>query len=74
MRLALITAASILALTACGEPDQELSKDRYLPDTHASQGPQGPYTAKGWTAGDKRSWENQLRTRGQYQNEYNKVK
>lgn len=74
MRPALITAVSLLALAGCSEPEQELSKERYLPDTHASQGPQGIYTAKGWTPGDKRAWENQLRTRGQHQNEYNKVK
>lgn len=74
MRLILITAASCLALTACSEPSQEVSEGRYLPDTQAYQGPKGPYTAEGWTPGDKLAWERQMRTRGQYQNEYVKAK
>lgn len=74
MRRILIGAASLLALTACGEPDQKLSEGRFLPDTHAYQGPKGPYTAEGWTPGDKLAWEKQLRSRGQYQDEYLKAK
>lgn len=67
-------AASVLLLAACSEPNQEVSKDRHQPDAQAWEGKQSPYTAAGWTPGDRQSWEKQLRNRGQYQNEYNKVK
>jgi major membrane immunogen (membrane-anchored lipoprotein) len=72
MRLVFITASALL-LAACGEPDQASTASRYMPDTHPFEGAKNAYVVKGWTAGDKLSWEKQLRERGQYQNEYVKV-
>ena len=61
------------ALVACSERDQSLATSAKKPDTKPWQAAQTPYTAKGWTAGDKANWETQIRTRGQTQNEYVKV-
>lgn len=69
--LALVTAA--LALAACGEKPQSM-KESAKQDAAAFNGTGMPFAAPGWKAGDKASWEAQLRTRAQNsQNEYNKV-
>jgi hypothetical protein len=70
----LLISASLAVLAGCGEFDQSTAASRNYPnDTPAWQGAKNPYSAQGWTAGDKASWENQLRTRSQAQNEYVKV-
>ena len=72
MMRAVVLVLAVVALTACGEKPQALG--RTLLDTAAFQGTGTPFTASGWKAGDKTSWETQLRTRAQNtQNEYNKV-
>ena len=72
MRL-LIAVAAALALSACGEKPQAM-KDNAKQDTAAFQGTGMPYAAPGWKAGDKASWETQLKTRTQNgQNDYTKV-
>lgn len=73
MRQLFLVSLSAFLLSACSEPDQSLTQDRHMPDQHPSAGAEGPYIAAGWTPGDKQSWANQLRTRGQYQNEYVKA-
>ena len=72
-RLLLIccTASVAAALAACGEREQTASGRKS--DKVAWQGAQNPYVAPGWTAGDRASWEEQLRNRAQAQNEYTKV-
>jgi len=71
IRSAFILAA-VLSLAACGEKPQTSSAAKR--DTPAFQGTSNPYNAPGWTAGDKTSWEQQLKTRIQNsQNEYNRV-
>jgi hypothetical protein len=53
----------LLALTACTEKDQLLGSKH---DGVAYAGTSNGFSAQGWKAGDKNSWEQQLRTRGQY--------
>lgn len=72
MRLILITLSALL-LAGCGETDQSLAADRYQPDTPAYKGVNNAFAEKDWTAGNKASWEKQLRARAQYQNEYLKT-
>ena len=73
MKRALLLVAAALTLAACGEKPQAM-KDNPKQDTPAFQGTGMAFTAPGWKAGDKTSWESQLRTRTQNgQNEYNKV-
>lgn len=71
MRIFLIAAA---ALAGCGEKEQTLNSSSAKPDTKAWQGADSPYIEAGWNRGDKVSWENHIRTRGQHQNEYNRTR
>ena len=66
-------ACGMLALTACGERDQSLANKRGSKDEPAWKGAHNEFVAKGWTTGDKTAWENQIRVRGQSQNEYVKT-
>jgi major membrane immunogen (membrane-anchored lipoprotein) len=63
MNRCLLLCLSVLALTACAEKDQTLGTKK---DGVAYAGTANGFAAQGWTAGDKNSWEQQLRTRGQY--------
>lgn len=70
----LLISLSLAALASCGETDQSTAAGQAnRGDTPPWQGVKNPYMAQGWTAGDKKSWEAQLRTRSQAQNEYVKV-
>ena len=72
MRLVL-SAAAVITLVACGDKPQTAAGVKS--DVPAFQGTSNPYNAPGWKAGDKTSWEQQLKTRLQNgQNEYNRVK
>lgn len=72
-RLALIALSGLL-LAACSETDQALTAgNTNRADAAPWQGAKEPYVAQGWKQGDKASWETQLRTRSQYQNEYVRV-
>jgi hypothetical protein len=63
----------LAALAACTEQPQSIGSNAKV-DTAAFQGAGDPFNAAGWKAGDKTSWEQQLKTRAQMgQNEYNKV-
>lgn len=70
MRRLLLTMPLILLVAACGEPVQTTTERRV--DAKAWQGPDSVYTARGWKAGDRTTWEEQLRQRAQAQNEYTK--
>jgi major membrane immunogen (membrane-anchored lipoprotein) len=61
-RISLIVL-SVAALTACGEKAQTLGTKN---DATAYSGATNSFVAPGWTAGDKTSWEQHLRARGQY--------
>jgi hypothetical protein len=69
----LVPIAAALALAACGEQPQTAQAERgKKPDAKAYEGVStGMYTASGWKAGDKDSWEAQMKARAQRgQNEY----
>ncbi|MFC7409398.1 hypothetical protein [Hydrogenophaga atypica] len=66
-------ATAVLALTACGEQPQAMGgvKSDQAPYTGVGK---SQYAHTGWTAGDKGSWEQQLKARAQYgQNEYTRT-
>jgi hypothetical protein len=60
------------ALSACGERAQTAEGSKR--DAQAWKGVDTPYKAAGWQAGDKTSWEEQLRQRTQVQNEYARIR
>lgn len=74
MRLILPGLLGLLALAGCGEVDQSLSTSSSKADAHAYQGAHNQYVVKGWTPGNKASWEAQMRTRSLTQNESNRIK
>ena len=63
----------VLALSSCAEREQTAQAQPRRPDTVAWQGAENPYSAPGWKAGDRTSWEEQMRNRAQAQNEYRRV-
>jgi len=67
-------AGTLLAagLAACGERVQTATPRKA--DQKAWQGADNPYAVSTWKAGDKTSWDEQMRTRALTQNEYNRVK
>lgn len=73
MRRTLTIMACTALLAACGEKPQTLGSGGKQ-DAAAFQGTGTPFAVPGWKAGDKTSWEQQLKTRAQSgQNDYNKV-
>ena len=72
MTRALLLLAVAAALAGCGEQPQ--IANRTTQDSALYLGTGKPFQATGWKAGDRNSWEQQLKTRTQQgQNEYNKV-
>lgn len=73
MKLIAITCTALACLTlgACSEREQTAGARKS--DTPASATPAGAFTAPGWKAGDKTSWETQLAARARTQNEYNRT-
>ena len=61
-RFALLTLC-LMVLAGCSEKDQTLGTKK---DMAAFGGTQNGFAVSGWQAGDKNSWEQQLRARGQY--------
>jgi major membrane immunogen (membrane-anchored lipoprotein) len=61
-RIALIVLG-VAALSACGENAQMLGTKN---DATAYSGATNSFVEAGWKAGDKTSWEQLLRARGQY--------
>ncbi len=73
VRLAMISAAMVglTALAGCGEKPQGMGGVKS--DTAPYQGTGvAAFTLTGWKAGDKTSWEQQLKTRAQAQNDHAK--
>jgi hypothetical protein len=68
-----VACSSAVILSACGEVDQSKSAGRHLPDVEPWQGAKNAFVVQGWQAGDKSSWEKQIHTRQQNQNEYLKT-
>ena len=72
--LMILLAAGSTALAACGERPQTSTAAHKKSDAPAYEGAPGdPFVAKGWTPGDKASWQNQIHERNQNQNEYNRT-
>ena len=61
-----------LGLSACTEKPQSIGQNS-REDQQAFKGAAGPFMAAGWKPGEKASWEQQLKTRQQGQNEYNRI-
>ena len=74
MKPAALLLACAALLCGCGEPDQtKTSGNTNRSDAVPWQGAHNPHVVKGWTPGNQGSWENQIRARGQLQNEYVKT-
>ncbi len=71
MMRALTLIAGALLLVACTEKPQTAGGVRG--DSAPFQGTGTPYSVQGWKQGDKASWEQQLKTRTQNQNDYTRV-
>jgi len=74
-KIRLATLAALLALGACGEKPQDMSAGDSQQDGAPYQGVgASQYAQAGWKAGDKGSWEQQLKARAQYgQNDYTRM-
>ena len=72
MKRALALIAALAALAACTEKPQTLGGGSRQ-DSPAFQGTGMAYAVPGWKAGDQGSWEQQLKTRTQNQNDYSRV-
>ena len=70
-QLALVAAALFsMALSGCGEKPQTAGNMPRKADTKHYGGTNNAYQAPGWKSGDARSWEEQLKTRAQAQDDY----
>lgn len=63
--------ATVAALSACGETPQTAGQRKA--DVQAYEGAASAFTASGWKPGDEASWEQQMKTRAQGQNEYSRT-
>lgn len=61
-----LCAALLMSLMACSEYPQNLGL-KGTSDTAAFNGAKNGYVEKGWSPGDKTSWEMQLKARAQLQ-------
>lgn len=68
-----LVIASVVLLAACGERGQATGEGREHGDAAAWQGSKHGSLANGWTPGDQASWQKQIKTRNQAQNEYNRI-
>ncbi len=69
--LAWSTLVGTLLLSACAEKPQTAATKKF--DSKPWEGTQTGYASPGWKAGDQASWEEQLKTRSQGQNEYSRA-
>ena len=71
----LLALTAVLGLAACGEQPQDMTGSGIKQDDAPFQGVgDSQYAQAGWKAGDKGSWEQQLKTRAQYgQNDYTRM-
>lgn len=71
-KLVLMAAAAALLLVGCGEKPQSLAGGK-KPDTTSWQDVPKAHVDPGWTAGDRKAWEDHLRVRAQRgQNDYSR--
>ena len=69
LMVAAVALTAVFGLSACGEKPQGKT-ERKVDATAFSGSTVSGYTAPGWKAGDKTSWEGQMRERNKGQNEY----
>ncbi len=70
----LALSLACLVLASCGEKPQTLQSSHKRSDSPAYEGaPDDPFVVKGWTPGDRVSWQNQIRERNQFQNENKRI-
>jgi hypothetical protein len=72
LRGAAALAALLVAIAGCGERSQTMSGSQKKSDAKAWEGGTSTSVAGGWKAGDKSSWEEEIRARTQGQNEYSR--
>jgi hypothetical protein len=72
MKRAWLATCAVLALAACGEKTAGAVKKSDVPAFQGSTSASA-YNANGWKPGDQTAWDQQLRTRSQGQNEYNRA-
>ena len=70
-RVALTVVLAAAALAGCAEKEQTASGIKS--DAPAWKGTGMPYATHTWKQGDKASWEQNLKTRNQKQNEYARI-
>ena len=73
MRRALALAIVALAIVGCDKAQPLAKAPAGKADTQPWDMAQSHSVAPGWQSGDKASWEAQMRTRAQGQNEYSRV-
>jgi hypothetical protein len=71
MTLGVVTAA--FTLSACSEVPQTVVGGK-KPDEKAYVAADNKFVVSGWTSGDPLTWEKQLKTRSQGQDDYSKAK
>ena len=74
MKKALLFALLAGGLAACTEKPQELHQGQSITGTPAYHGTGSNFSASGWEAGNRDSWEETLKVRSRGQNEYNRVR
>lgn len=71
---AAVVVIAVVGLSACGDKPQEGAKAAKKADAKAWDSGSDTFKADGWKAGDKASWEQQLKARAEKQNEYARVR
>jgi hypothetical protein len=72
MKTSILIGSVALLLAACGEKPQDVSAGK-KPDVPNWQGTDNAFVAPGFKGGDRKVWEEQLKTRAQGQNEYTRT-
>ncbi|WP_298831635.1 hypothetical protein [uncultured Piscinibacter sp.] len=67
----LIVMTLAAGLVACGEKPQTAGSKKA--DGKSWDAAQNAFVAEGWKSGDQASWETQMKTRAQGQNEYSRA-
>jgi hypothetical protein len=73
MLIALTATAALVFVAACGEKPQALQAGAKKAGSQAYEGAESSSMAAGWKPGDAASWDKQMRTRAQTQNEYARI-
>lgn len=73
MLIALTATVALVLVAACGERPQALQAGAKRAGSQAYEGAESSSVASGWKPGDAASWEKQVHTRAQVQNEYVRI-